>query len=189
MQIKHPFFGFVWYTRRFTLCADSGFRRFDGDQLRDLIYVASTTTIDKEKDAEFIITFKPPHVPREYHFHIRAAERDRWFDVPSETIAAETQKERSIEAKFTQPGLSFLEGAAIVRAKMLHDVIHTNASRCYTHTVLTTRHRRLILEARTTRWMTFGGKTWSASTSARSGVHHAGCDKFYTCILRARVMN
>jgi hypothetical protein len=136
MQIKHPFFGFVWYTRRFTLCVDSGFRRYDGDQLRHLIYVASTTTIDKEKDAECNITFKPPHVPRECQFHIRAgtaAERDRWFDVLSETIAAETQKERSIEAKFTQPGLSFLEGAAIVRAKMLHDVIHTNASRCCTH--------------------------------------------------------
>jgi hypothetical protein len=122
MQIKHPFFGFVWYTRRFTLCADSGFRRYDGDQLRYLIYVSSTTTIDKEKDVEFIITFKPPHVPRDCQFHIRAGSavaRDRWFEVISATIAAETQKERSIEAKFAQPGLSFLEGAAIVRAKML----------------------------------------------------------------------
>ena len=122
MQIKHPFFGFVWYARRFTLCADSGFRRYDDEQLRDLIYVSSTTTVDKEKDAEFIIAFKPPHVPRECQFRIRAtsaAERDRWFDVLSATIAAETQKERSIAAKFAQPGLSFLEGASIVRAKII----------------------------------------------------------------------
>jgi hypothetical protein len=117
MQIKHPLLGFVWYTRKFTLCADSGFRRYDGDQFRSLAYVTSCTTVIKESDADFIVTFKPPHVPREERYHIRApsaAERDRWFVVLSETIASETQKEKNIQAKFSQPGLMFLEGAKIV---------------------------------------------------------------------------
>lgn len=53
----------------------------------------------------------------DHRFHIRAesvAERDRWTDAISQMIASETHKERNIQVKFGQPGLTFLDEATII---------------------------------------------------------------------------
>lgn len=118
LKTRHPILGFVWYTRRFSLCADCRFRRYDGDQLRYWQFVSSSTTVNKEADTDFIVCLNPPgDASFPHRFHIRAesaAERDRWVDAISQMVASETHKERSIQAKFGQPGLIFLEEANII---------------------------------------------------------------------------
>jgi thiol-disulfide isomerase/thioredoxin len=118
LKTRHPILGFIWYTRRFSLCADSSFRRYNGDQLRYFQIILPSTTVRKEADTDFIVCLNLPSAASfEHRFHIRAesaAERDRWVDTISQMIASETHKERSIQAKFGQPGLTFLEEANII---------------------------------------------------------------------------
>jgi hypothetical protein len=68
---------FLWYTRRFVLCADGTLHRYDGGQLRHSAVITSTTSVAKLGDAEFTVTFLQPDL----RYHIRAAscaERDKW---------------------------------------------------------------------------------------------------------------
>jgi hypothetical protein len=120
LKVRHPILSFVWYTRRFSLCADCFFRRYNGDQLRYLQCISSSTTVTKENDTDFVVCVNPPGVifaSFDHRFHIRAesvAERDRWTDAISQMIASETHKERNIQVKFGQPGLTFLDEATII---------------------------------------------------------------------------
>jgi hypothetical protein len=118
LQVRHPILGFVWYTRRFSLCADCVFRRYNGEQLRYLQFISSRTTVNKEDETDFVLSLNPPgSIAFEHRFHIRAqtvAERDRWVDAISQMVASETHKETTIQSKFGQPGLTFLEEANII---------------------------------------------------------------------------
>ena len=76
-QAKRLTLTFLWYTRRFVLCADGTLRRYDGGQLRHSAAITSDTSIAKLGDVEFTVTFLQPDL----RYHIRAAscaERDRW---------------------------------------------------------------------------------------------------------------
>jgi hypothetical protein len=77
-QTKRLALSFLWNTRRFTLCADGTFRRYDGEQLRHSAAITLTTSFAKVGDAEFTVTFLQPDL----RYHIRAgscAERDAWL--------------------------------------------------------------------------------------------------------------
>ena len=68
---------FLWCTRRFALCSDRTFRRYDGEQLRHSAAIKTTTTVAKVGESEFTVEFLQPDL----RYHIRAAscaERDRW---------------------------------------------------------------------------------------------------------------
>ncbi len=78
-QAKRPSLTFLWYTRRFVLCADGTLHRYDGEQLRHSAAITSDTHVAKLDDVEFTVTFLQPDL----HYHIRAAscaERDRWVN-------------------------------------------------------------------------------------------------------------
>ncbi len=62
LKVRHPILSFVWYTRRFSLCADCFFRRYNGDQLRYLQCISSNTTVTKENDTDFVVCVNPPGV-------------------------------------------------------------------------------------------------------------------------------
>ena len=75
LQAKRLTLSFLWYTRRFALCADCTLRRYDGEQLRHSAAITSTTSVAKVGNAEFTVTFLQPYL----RYHIRAAscaERD-----------------------------------------------------------------------------------------------------------------
>jgi len=77
LQAKRLTLTFLWYTRRFVLCADCTLHRYDGGQLRHSAAITSDTSIAKLGDVEFTVTFLQPDL----RYHIRAAscaERDRW---------------------------------------------------------------------------------------------------------------
>jgi TPR repeat protein len=82
---KRPTFSFLWYTRRFVLCADCTLRRYDGAQLRHTAAITRHTSVAELGDAEFTVTFMQPDL----RYHIRAAsrgERDRWVSGISDAI-------------------------------------------------------------------------------------------------------
>ena len=87
-QAKRQTLSFLWYTRRFELCADRTLRRYDGEQLRHSANITSTTSVTKVGDAEFTVTFLQPDL----RYHMRAAsraERDRWVSALADAITNE----------------------------------------------------------------------------------------------------
>jgi TPR repeat protein len=76
-KAKRQTLTFLWYTRRFVLCADNTLRRYDGEQLRHSAAITSSTRVAKVGESEFTVEFLLPDL----RYHIRAAscvERDRW---------------------------------------------------------------------------------------------------------------
>ena len=76
---------FLWYTRRFALCSDRTFRRYDGEQLRHSAAIKTTTTVAKVGESEFTVEFLQPDL----RYHIRAAsraERYRWVSALLDAI-------------------------------------------------------------------------------------------------------
>jgi hypothetical protein len=87
-QAKRQTLSFLWYTRRFALCSDRTFRRYDGEQLCYSAAITSMTSVAKVGDAEFTVTFLQPDL----RYHIRAAssaERDLWLSALANAIANE----------------------------------------------------------------------------------------------------
>ena len=77
LEAKRLTLRFLWYNRRFVLCSDFTFRRYNGTELRHSAAITETTSVAKAGSREFILTFTQP----ELRYHIRAAssdERDRW---------------------------------------------------------------------------------------------------------------
>ena len=84
-QAKRLTLTFLWYTRRFVLCADLTLRRYDGGQLRHSAAITSDTSVAKLGDVEFTVTFLQPDL----RYHIRAAsraERDGWVSALLDAI-------------------------------------------------------------------------------------------------------
>ena len=85
LQAKRQSLRFLWKNRRFLLCADFTFRRYNGDELRHSAAITSGTSVAKVGSTEFTVTFLQPDL----HYHIRAgssAERDRWVVALADAI-------------------------------------------------------------------------------------------------------
>ena len=67
MQAKWKTLQFLWMKRKFTLCSDLSFRRYNGDDLRHSGVINRDTVVSKVDDTEFTITFH-----RDVHYRIRA---------------------------------------------------------------------------------------------------------------------
>jgi hypothetical protein len=86
LQAKRLTLSFLWYTRRFVLCADGTLRRYDGEQLCHSAAITTTTSVATLGDVEFTVTFLQPDL----RYHIRAAsraQRDRWVSGISDAVA------------------------------------------------------------------------------------------------------
>ena len=55
-QAKMPVLSFLWYTRRFVLCADCTLRRYDGEQLCHSATITRTTRVAELGAVEFTVT-------------------------------------------------------------------------------------------------------------------------------------
>jgi tetratricopeptide (TPR) repeat protein len=85
LDAKRLTLSLLWYKRRFVLCDDGCFRRYEGDHLRDSSVIASDTVISKIGSNEFTVTFHQPSL----HYHLRAGssvDRDRWVAALSSAI-------------------------------------------------------------------------------------------------------
>ena len=77
LEAKRLMLRFLWKDRRFVLCSNFTFLRYNGTELRHSAAITAATSVAKAGSREFILTFTQP----ELRYHIRAAssdERDRW---------------------------------------------------------------------------------------------------------------
>ena len=90
LQAKRQSLRFLWKNRRFLLCADFTFRRYNGDEFRHSAAITSGTSVAKVGSTEFTVTFLQPDL----HYHIRAgssAERDRWVVALADAIRKQSE--------------------------------------------------------------------------------------------------
>jgi hypothetical protein len=70
---------FLWSIRRFSVCSDFSFRRYNGDDLRHSSIITPGASVSKVGSTKFTISFNQRDSDVRYHMRAASsAERDMW---------------------------------------------------------------------------------------------------------------